>query len=275
MTTKKFIKKVHDAFDALNYHETNSLDLEAFDNAAVNTLTHCAELSDAIVAVRMYQFCLKKWNKIKKIFNRRLQEYNEYDYKGNSLISTVSDDDALGTFYITNAINRKIKEIFVASHSLDEKTFALGFEHGRFTVFTDGKYYMKYSKASSVKMKLFNNKNQRLCDIVLNKNLGIFLENNSTPYELIVYDDFIGIYDRRYIESLADTDLIDTDKLLAHIEWNILEKNSKFGVAKLNLYDYDQDLEMLLFFATSTFLIFQRYKYTQEAAVCTMMNVHF
>lgn len=273
MVTKKFIEKVHDAFDELNYHETSRLDFDAFDKAAVNTLTHCEKLSDAIVAVQMYQFCLKKWRKIEKIFNRKLQVYNEYDYEGNSLISKVSDDEAAGTFYITNGINRKIKEIFVASHSLEEEMFALGFEHGRFTVFSDGKYYMKYSKMSSAKMKLFNDKKECLCNIVLNKSCGVFLENNATPYELVVYDDYIGVYDRRYIESLADTDYVDTDKLLADIEWDILEKNSDFGVAKLNLYDSDQDLEMLLFFATSTFLVFQKYLDTQKAYTCTMMNI--
>ena len=35
-----------------------------FEEAAVKTLTHCKDLSDAINAIRMYQFCLKKWNKI-------------------------------------------------------------------------------------------------------------------------------------------------------------------------------------------------------------------
>lgn len=58
--TKKFIEKVHDAFDELNYHETKQLDFESFEKAAEKTLTHAKELSDAIDVVRMYQFCLKK-----------------------------------------------------------------------------------------------------------------------------------------------------------------------------------------------------------------------
>lgn len=41
-------------------------------------------------------------------------------------------------------------------------------------------------------------------------------------------------------------------------------KNSNFGLAKLNVYAPDQDLEMLLLFATSTFLVFQKYIQAQK-----------
>ena len=270
MITRGFIEKVHDAFDELNYHETERLDYDIFEQSAVKTLTHCKELADAIDAVRMYQFCLKKWSKIERMFNRKLQAFNEYEYEGNSLISIVSDDEAFGTYYITNGINKKVNEIFVASHSFDEEMFALGFESGRFTVYEDGNYYIKYSKMSSSKMKLSDNRNNCLCNIVLSEDCGIFLENNLTPYDLVVYDEFVGIYDRHYIAGLADTDIIDTNELLADIEWDILEKNSNLGVAKLNVYADDPDLEMLLFFATSTFLVFQKHMQALKSYAAAM-----
>lgn len=271
--TKKFIEKVHDAFDELNYHETKQLDFESFEKAATKTLTHAKELSDAKDVVLMYQFCLKKWNKIEKIFNKKLHIFNNYSYEGNSLVETVSDEESLGTYYITNGINNKVKDIVVASNSFEEEIFSLGFKNGRFTIFEDGEYYIKYSKMSSVKMKLFDNENDCLANIVLSENLGIFLENNKTKYELIVYDDFIGIYDKNYIESLSDTDLIDTKKLLADIEWDILEKKSKLGVAKLNIYNSDTELEMLLLFATSTFIVFQKYLEVEKNKNYALMSI--
>lgn len=264
MITRGFIEKVHDVFDELNYHEKTQLDFKAFEQAAVKTLTHCKELSDAIDVVNMYQFCLKEWDKIEKMFYHKLQTFNEYEYEGNSLVSVVPDDEAIGTYYVTNGINKKIKDVFVASHSFDDEMFALGFENGKITVFEDGNYYMKYSKMSSVKMKLFNHKKDCLCNIVLSKDLGVFLEKNSTPYSLVVYNGFVGVYDREYIESLSNSDIIDTEKMIADIEWDILEENSKLGIAKLNVYVPDQDLEMLLFFATSTFLVFQKYIQSQD-----------
>lgn len=272
MITRRFIEKVHAAFDELNYRETQRLDFDEFEHAATKTLIHCKDLSDAIDAVRMYQFCLKRWTKIEKMFNKKLHIFNEYDFEGNSLLSLVSDDEALGTYFITNGINRKVKEVFVASHSFDEEMFALDFGKGRFTIFDDGYYYMKYSKMSSVKMKLFDNKNNCLCNIVLSEDLDIFLENNLTPYDIVLYKDFVGIYYRDYIEGLDNTDMIDPDRMLADIEWDILEKNSDFGVAKLNVYAPDQDLEMLLFFAASTFLVFQKYMQAERTKHYAMMN---
>lgn len=110
MITRNFIEKVHYAFDELNYHETQQLNFNDFEQAAIKTLTHCKDLLDAITAVRMYQFCLKHWTKIKKMFDKKLFVFNEYDYEENSLISVVSDTDVLGTYYITNGITKKVKE---------------------------------------------------------------------------------------------------------------------------------------------------------------------
>lgn len=98
-------------------------------------------------------------------------------------------------------------------------------------------------------------------------NTAFFLENNITPYELIIYDDFVGIYSKEYINSLSNSDEVDVNKLIADIEWELIEKNSDFGVAKLNIYEQGQDLEMFLYFAASTFLIFQKYLQSER-----MMN---
>ncbi len=268
MITKKLIEKVHNAFDELNYHENKQLDFHKFNHSAFDTLIHCKDLPDAINTVRMFQFCLAKWEKIEKIFDKKISLFNEYDYEGNSLISVVSDEESAGTYYITNGINGKINEIFIGSCSFDDKSvFMADFNRGGYKVFRDGNYYIEYSKLSSAKMKLFDKENKCMCNIVLSEGLGIFLENNITPYELVLYEDIVGIYDRKYINSLAPDETIDTNQLLADIEWDILKKNSDFGVAKLNTYAPGHDLEMFLLFATSTFLLYQRFMHKQEETV--------
>lgn len=297
MISRKFIEKVHDAFDELNYREKEQPDYEKFEKAAVRTLTHCKELSDAIDAVRMFQFCVTKWKKICKMFNSKAQIFNEYEYEGNSLISVVSDEEAQGTYYITNGIFGKVKKIVFANYTPDESSdnshkdsifdfdrsnekkvfvneddsmFSFGVRNGGFTSFDDGNYYIKYAKMSSVKMKLFDNNKNCLCNIVLSSNLGIFLENNSTQYDLVEYDNCIGIYERSYTDSLDDEDEIDTEKCVADIEWDILDAKKYLGVAKLNVYSPNQDMEMLLLFATSTFLTFQRFKQAQKNSAAAM-----
>ena len=266
MITRKFVEMVHAAFDELNYHEQKKLNYDDFEQSAIKTLTHCKELNDAIKSVRMWQFCRKHWKKIEKLFSKKLSVFNEYSYEGNSMISLVSDEDAYGTYYITNGIDKKVKEIYVASCSLNENLLALNYNSGKFSIYNDGDYFLKYARMSSTKMKLFNRKHDCLTNIVLSKGLGVFLENNHTSYELFIYDDFIGIYDKKYLDSLSDSDIVETNKLLADIEWDMLDKNSDCGIARLNVYAPNQDLEMFLFFAASTFLSFQNYISSQKAA---------
>lgn len=172
MITRNFIEKVHDAFDELNYHETKELNLEEFENCAIDTLEHCKELADAQDAVRMFQFCLKKWSKIERIFNKKLDIFNEYTYEGSSLISLVSDEESFGTYYVTNGINKNLKEIIIASHSFDDEILEIEYKDGRFSFEED--YYLKYSKMTSTKMKLFDSDDKCLCNIVLSDKYGIF-----------------------------------------------------------------------------------------------------
>ena len=278
MITRKFIEKVHGAFDELNYHETKTLDFKKFETAAVDTLTRCKEITDATTAVRMYHFCLKKWKKIEKLFAKKLDAFNENDYEGRALISTVSEENAIGTYYITNGITNKVNEILIASKSFDdmpskssdESLCAVNYKKGSFFVFDNGDYHLKHSNLSSTVMKLFDKSNNCLCNIVLSSDLGIFLENNTTQYSIVLYDNILGVFDRDYIESLK-SDRVNMKKCLAEIEWDIVEKNSDCGVAKLSLYA-PEDLEMLLFFAMSTFLLYQRYRQAKRNAMMYMSS---
>lgn len=81
------------------------------------------------------------------------------------------------------------------------------------------------------------------------------------------------------IESLSDDEYIDSDYMIADIEWDLLKKRSKFGVTKVNIYgkteegtakqtaeEVDIDLEVILLFAASTFLVYQKHMQAQQAA---------
>ena len=66
--TERFINKVLSAFTNLNYCERVNLDFKEFENSAFETLIHTKELVDAKDALKMYQFCVKKWKRIEKLF---------------------------------------------------------------------------------------------------------------------------------------------------------------------------------------------------------------
>ena len=111
---------------------------------------------------------------------------------------------------------------------------------------------------SSTKMKLFDINNECIANIVLSENYDVFLENNHSPYEIILYENFIGIYRKDYLQQLDSRRDADTTQLVASIEWDLLDKNEKAGVAKVELYQ-DEDIEIILLFAASTFLLFNQY----------------
>lgn len=260
MITRKFLDKIKFYFDELNYRESKRLNLEKFENQAMWTLKHAESLSDAIYTIQFFRFCLRKWKKIEKIFDKKLDKFNQFSYVGNFLIHTVSDDDATGVYYLTNAINNKVKDVFIASQSFEEDAFSIDAKHGKFFIYENGKYYIKYAQFSSSKMKVYDSQNNHLCNIVFNKDNSFSLEKNNTPFVLGTDEDgFTYIYDRKYVESLKANEKPDETKCLAEMEWDILASGSTFGVAKLNVYQNPEYLELYLLFATSTFLLFRQY----------------
>lgn len=57
-------------------------------------------------------------------------------------------------------------------------------------------------------------------------------------------------------ECLAN--IVLSDKLLATIEWDILDEESDYGVARLTRFSTEPDLAMQILLAASTFLLYQK-----------------
>lgn len=260
MITRRFIEKIHLYFDELNYHP-NEFNFDDFSDAVARTIIHTKTLEDAINAILIAKYCDKRINKIIKMFQKKKNIYDEYIYEGNSLLSLVSDEDSLGNYYITNGIGNNVKDIYIAGNFDDEDCFLdIDYESGKYFIYEDS-FYIKYANMSSKKMKLFDKRNKCICNIVLNDDMGIELENNLSLFELVTYEGGIAIYDKKYYNSVKNIKDLDFNNAIAFIQWDILEKNSKYGISKLTLYE---SLEMEQFgfvslLAASTFILFQRY----------------
>lgn len=258
--TGGFIRKVHEIFDELDYHVNEKLSYDDFQNKAVYSLNHSATLEDAKNVIKMFQYCLKEWNKIEKIFEKHLTEWSALQWEGSSLISYLDvPEGAEGSFYITNGINKKFDDITLTGASLDNNIYEFSKKGNKFYFDEESGDYIKYSSMSSTKMKLFNSEDQCMCNIVLSENLGIFLENNKTNYELFEYEDSIGIYDKKYMDSLKDDDFVDFNKCLGIIDWDILDEKSDLGVTYLSFFEDNIEPNILFLIAASVFLLFKRY----------------
>ncbi len=260
MITRRFIETIHSYFDELNYHPKD-FNTDDYSDAVAKTIIHCETLEDAKSAILIAQYCDKKMNKIIKMFQKKKHIYDEYIYEGNSLLSLVSDEDSLGNYYITNGISNNVKELYIAGNFDDEDCFySIDYKSGKYFVYEDS-FYIKYANMSSKKMKLFDKNNKCLCNIVLNDDLDIELENNLSSYQLVTYEGGIAIYEKGYYSSLKDDEELDLNEATAFIEWDILNEKSKYGVAKLTLFKSlaIDDFEFVSLLAASTFILFQRY----------------
>lgn len=269
MITKGFIEKVRCYFDELGIDAKNGISFEEFENEFIKTLNRCKELEDAKLAIVYYNYCAKKWNKIEKIFSKHLDKWQEYLFEQASNIETVDDESSEGVYCITNAFT-KSKEIFITSKSFDDEVYSFKFKNNRFMIDDDSDYYLKYSKTNPGTMKLFNKEDSLLCNIILSKTFDIFLEKNSSEYELVIQNEddentFIGIFKKSYIDSLKDTDLIDFENMVADIEWDLLNSKSDIGVARVNLYQNVDDISLILYFASSTFLLFKSFNDAEKS----------
>jgi len=271
--TDKFIIKIHQVFDELGYHEKKKLSYEEFEKCAVNTLCHAKDLIDGINAVRMFQYCLKKWDLIESIFAKKLHIWNQIPFVGEALISTVSDEEAAGTYFITNGITKKFKNLFITSVAFENELYSFDVKGGKFII--NDNYYLKFPVMSDVKMKLFDKHDNLLCNIVLSDKLGIFLEKNKTKFELITSEDgFIDVVSAKYASTIGRDLRYATDEIIADINWDILEKGSELGAAQLRCYKEvsENDLFILFAFATATFLIFRRVMEARRATQIMMIN---
>ena len=201
MITKKFISKVHLYFDELNYRPVDKLDFYEFLSCAIETLCHTESLGDSGLLFECFRFCLNKWDKIRLIFEKKLHLFNEFDYVGNQAIRTISDEDAIGVYYITNLFSKNFKDLLIASYSLDENILIDNFLNNKLIIHENSPYYIKIVNSS--KVLIYNKDDEIICELKY-QNFYFCIEQNKTKYGLINYDEYVGIFPLEYINQFED-----------------------------------------------------------------------
>lgn len=262
--TMNLLIKAHDAFDELGYRPITPV--ISFDNlfkASLNTLNHTKDFQDGINVADLIQFLFKNFDKVCSKVKKNEYFWKTLAYNGRKLVSVVSDDEAIGTFFITNSIESKYKNVFVSTlnpENVNEPClFDVSYRKRKFSIGDeDAQYYLSYSFISSKEMNLFDKNKKKICKIVIDDNFDVTLRSNFTNYETITYEGGIGIYEKKYIRSIHGKEP-DTKEISAFIEWDILNKKSKFGLSRLELYKNEGDLELFILLAMSCFLLYKSY----------------
>lgn len=267
-STARLLFQTHMFFDEIGY-EPNSENLngdELFD-CLINTINHAKTFKDAIATVRMYDDYIKREEKFLKKYFKYPEFWDSIEYSGREEIAVVDDAEAIGTYYITNIFNTDYKSINVFGQSFGDDIYGFTNEGGYYSLGVDTDYYLRYSKMSSAKMVIADKNRKNVATVVLSKDNGIFLENNKTRYELEIYDIGIAFFEKEYVYSLSKSEEPDLDKhCKGFIQWDIVDDKGNYGFSRLEVYDENADLDLMLFLSAACFLAYRAHMKSIKAS---------
>ena len=267
MINTSFIKKAHDAFDELNYHEQSGLSITEFKEKAVLALNNSVAFQDAINLLKAYLFCIKKQSEIERIFSEKQDEWKALSWKKESLISA---DEKAPKYYITNAISGKTDD-FTVSGGFKNNVRIVSHEGGKYFIGDDKRYYLKPSLTSAYKVKLFDSCDNLLCNIVINFGGKVYLEKNQNPYELAAIENGeSGVFEKNNADNI-----VSAENLLATIKWDTLEKTSNYSLSRVTQLKQVEDNTLLLLFGVATLLLQKKQTTLQKGRLLFLGNMMY
>ena len=259
-STANLLFQVHHFFDEIDYRPSSkNFDVDEMVKKTIDTMNHAQGINDALCLAKQFAYYLKHEEKFLKKYYKYPEFWDDIEYHGREEIAVVDDEEAIGNYYITNLYANDYKQVFISSVPYGSDLYGLEEEDGYFSFGDKSEYYLRYSKLSSTKMVLTDKNKQNIATVVLNKDCGIFLNNNKTRYELVLYDVGIAFFEKEYYDSLDGEDP-DLDKeCKGFIQWDILDKNANYGLSRLEVYDDKADFDLMMILAASCFLVFRSY----------------
>lgn len=256
--TADLLYRTHLFFDEIGYQpNSEDLDVDKLIDCLLYTVNHAKDFDDAATALKMYLDYIKHEDKFLKKYTKYPEFWDMLEYNGREEIAVVDDKEAIGSYYITNVYDSNYKTVYISGQTFGNDYFIFENKDGYYSFGGDDEYLLRHSKMSSEKMVLTDKNRKNLATIVLSKDYGIFLENNKTNYELAIYESGIAFFDKEYYDSLCGNEP-DLDKeCKAFIQWDVLDNNGEFGLSRLDVYDEEADLDLMVILAASCFLVFR------------------
>lgn len=272
-STADLLIRIHNFFDEIDYAPTSeNFSDEKFFDSIVYTINHSKELGGALYIAREYLYYLKKEEKFLKKLRKYSEAWNSIEYHGREEVAVVGDNEANGVYYITNLYGKNYKEVYLSGQPFGNDVYYFQYKDGYFSFGDDSDYFLRYARLSSTKMILTDKNKKNIATIVLSEDLGIFLENNKTDYELAIYESGIAFFDKDYYRSLYDEEPDLEKHCKAFLQWDIIDGKSEYGLSRLEFYDANADLSLMIMLAASCFLVFRSYvKDTHGSALTTIL----
>ena len=258
--TKDFLIRAHEALNELGYElKSDDFNYDKFFEAGIYTINHSREFADTKDAAWMINWLDSNFDKLLDKVTKHHDFWDSLPYEGRELIAVVDDDEAQGVYTISNAYFQDYNSIAVSSQSFDGEHFCLYNDYGLFSIYGDeSEYFLRHSRLSSEKMVLQDKEKNKIALLVLSRNYDVFLENNKTDYDIQLYESGMAVFRKEYLKECEGSP--DIERCSAFIQWDIIEDESQFGVSRLEIYDEDIDLELVLLFAASCLLLYRSYR---------------
>lgn len=256
MITKKFARKVNYAFQKLNYFEKDNFDIIKFHQAAFKSITNALDFDDAYDALISLRFVFKKVKKIGKMFKKKRNLVENFKYTGKPFENKEKDKDVKGILYFTDGIFKK--EITFLTNSNELIVFNFIKEGSCYKMYSESEYSFKLDSWNSEKALIYKN-DKLLCEFIYNGSTDTYkFKNNSSDYDLIMFNEVIDIYEKEYMEEVNF--IVDREKCICVI--GSLFDKAGFGMSIMCCtasIKCQGDFEFLAIIAVLSFLLKKRF----------------
>lgn len=268
MIDEEILMNVHDMFNRIGFYPKTSedMDYDLFIRKVIRKINYGESIYIAEECINILQYIAYRFEKITNAIDKYNELWCSISFDSSIEIEEKSEEEVLGTVYVTNAIFKNKKEINFMSASIedgDEDIFS--FERNGDTYFTneESEWYIKPSFWSSKKMKLYKN-DRNIADVVLKKDWSIALINNSLEYDLAEKDGVMSLYKKEYINSLYSLKDVDEEEKSADFIFTLIDSNKITGLSMARNFDEDLDMDLLLLLSVCPYLIIRRKMKNQE-----------
>ena len=211
--TKNFIYDVRAFFYELNYDTTKGINFNDYINTVNDAISRCKE-EDMFKVMYNADYCIRRWGKICRIFERRADYYYSIKLTGKSDIHNMRYDHYQATDTLTLIDNYlydcKGKRYFTRHR----RSFEVNsdFEINKYAVFYKGERLFKFVERD------------------------VMLRRNVTGFEVYKINGNVCIFRKEYINRLSAKEQIDLNKMVASISGLAADKSFERSYARINYY---------------------------------------
>ncbi len=254
-STENLIVETHEFFYEIGYRPRKGMIKHDRVNEQVEfTIKHAKELGDALCVLRLYLDFLSNERKVIKKCAQHPDFWDALGWEGKKVVRKVSDEDAIGSYYLTNVFDLDENTVTMSSQSFGDRIYVSEKEKGYFQF---SQYFLRFSKLKGSEMVIENENREKLTVISYEGDATIALKDNYTKYDVFAYEQGMGIYSKSYLNSLGGKEP-NVKMCKGFIKWDILDEKGDYGLSLLEVYDAKADLDLMFAIAASCFLMFKK-----------------